>query len=77
MSNEKLLKKIFSDSLKIPQSKILDNLEYNTIPEWDSLGHMAIIANIEKEFNIMLDTDDIIDMSSFKIVKKILKKYNV
>ena len=78
MSNKKLIKKIFSESLKISISQVIDDLEYNTIPEWDSLGHMSIIANIEGNFDIMMDTDDIIDMSSFGKAKEILnKKYNV
>ena len=78
MSNVELLKKIFSESLKISFSQIIDTLEYNTISEWDSLGHMSIIANIEKTFDIMMDTDDIIDMNSFGKAKEILnKKYNV
>jgi len=78
MSNGELLKKIFSESLKISFSQIIDTLEYNTISEWDSLGHMSIIANIEKTFDIMMDTDDIIDMNSFGKAKEILnKKFNV
>ena len=78
MSNGELIKKIFSESLKISISQVIDDLEYNTIPEWDSLGHMSIIANIEGNFDIMMDTDDIIDMSSFGKAKEILnKKYNV
>ena len=71
MSNGELLKKIFSESLKISFSQIIDTLEYNTISEWDSLGHMSIIANIEKNFDIMMDTDDIIDMNSFGKAKEI------
>jgi len=78
MTNRELIIKIFSESLKISSSKVIDTLEYNTISEWDSLGHMSIIANIEKTFDIMMDTDDIIDMSTFGKAKEILNnKYNV
>ena len=44
---------------------------------WDSVGHMALIAAIEEAFGVMLDTEDIIDFSSYKKGKEILKKYNV
>lgn len=72
---EQRLKKVFSESLGIDKNQVDDGLEYNTIQEWDSVGHMSLIAAIEEEFDIMIETDDIIDMSSFKIAKKIVEKY--
>ena len=77
MANEKILRNIFIESLSILSEDVVDTLEYNTIPKWDSLGHMAIIAKIEESFNIMLDTDDIIDMSTFGKAKEILSKYGI
>ena len=77
MANEKILTNIFIESLSILSEDVVDTLEYNTIPKWDSLGHMAIIAKIEESFNIMLDTDDIIDMSTFGKAKEILSKYGI
>jgi acyl carrier protein len=47
------------------------------VAEWDSVGHMALIAILEDAFNIELDTDDIIDLSSFEKGKEILKRYGV
>ena len=44
---------------------------------WDSVGHMTLVAALEDEFDIMMDTDDIIDFSSFEVGKQILKKYDV
>jgi len=52
-------------------------LKYQDIPQWDSVGHMSLIAALEEAFDIMFDTDDIIDLSSFEKGKEILKKYNV
>jgi len=68
---------VFSDSLGVSPDLITDELEYNTIPEWDSLAHMKMIATLENSFDIMLDTDDIIDMNSIKAAKQILAKYGV
>ena len=77
MSNETILRVIFSESLAISTEEVIDSLEYNTIPKWDSLGHMSIVAKIEDTFNIMLDIDDILDMNSFGKAKEILSKYGV
>lgn len=52
----------------------LENLVYQGIEEWDSVGHMGLINILEETFSIMLETDDIIDFSSYKKGKEILKK---
>lgn len=77
MDSQQQLKKTFSEALGIPQDKVTDSLTYNTIPEWDSTAHMVLIAELENVFDVMLDTDDIIDMSSVAQAKLILQKYDV
>jgi acyl carrier protein len=52
-------------------------LEYQSIAQWDSAGHMVLMALIEDCFEIMLETDDIIDFSSFEKGREIIKKYEV
>ncbi len=74
--NEKLTK-CFVDALNIPTEEITDALAYQSIPEWDSIAHMALVAALEEAFDIMLDTDDIIGMSSVAVAKEILAKYGI
>ena len=76
MDNTARLKIAFSDALDLAQEKITDELSYGS-ETWDSVAHMALIASIESEFDIMMETDDVIDMSSFKKSKEILKKYDI
>ncbi|GLQ88544.1 acyl carrier protein [Dyella flagellata] len=75
--NNDKLHQVFADSLNIDRKRITDSLGYNTIPEWDSVAHMALIAALENDFDIMLDTDDIVDMSSVAKAREILSKYDV
>ena len=70
-------KKIFQESLNIDDKDFTESLKYNDIPEWDSIGHMTLMSALEEGFNISIDTDDIIDFSSFKKGIQILKKYKV
>ena len=77
MPNVDKYSKIFKTALNISDDKLSENLEYNEIEEWDSIGHMTLIAALEEEFKISLETDDIIEFSSFKKGMSILKKYNV
>ena len=78
MSNLKKYQKVFIDSFLIDEKKIkLNTLKYQDIQEWDSIGHMTLISNLEDQFKISVDTDDIVDFSSFKKGIKILEKYKV
>ena len=76
MSNKEKYKEIFVYSLAIKEN-FTEELKYNDIPEWDSIGHMTLMSGLEEGFNITLETDDIIDFSSFKKGIDILKKYKV
>lgn len=77
MDNQQQLVAAFSKALGIAENQIVDTLTYNTIQEWDSTAHMILIAELEDTFDVMLDTDDIIDMSSVAKAKEILAKYDV
>lgn len=77
MENLKKYKKVFIDSLNIDEKKFDQKLKYNEIPEWDSIGHMTLITNLETAFKISIENDDVLDFSSFKKGMEILKKYKV
>lgn len=76
MTNSEKYNQAFMECFEIEEDK-LTGLEYQAIPAWDSVGHMGLIAAIEDAFDIMMDTDDIIDLSSYEKGKEILAKYNV
>lgn len=76
MDNLEKYNKAFMETLDIGEEKLID-LKYQDIDNWDSVGHMSLIAVLEDTFEIMMDTDDIIDFSSYEKGKEILKKYNV
>lgn len=71
------LNQAFISALEIPANEINSELTYAQHPKWDSTGHMILIAEIESIFDIMLDTDDIIDMSSFAKAQEIIQKYGI
>ena len=77
MSTKKKYQNIFIKSLSIDSNKFNENIKYNEIPEWDSIGHMTLIGELEEEYKISFETDDIVDFSSFKKGITILKKYNI
>ena len=77
MDNKEKYKSIFIESLAIDRSKFNENIKYNEIPEWDSIGHMTLMSGLEDGFNIAIETDDIVDFSSFKKGMEILGKHKI
>jgi len=67
----------FAESFSVDKDKISESLKYQEIEEWDSIGHMLLISSLEENFKISFETDDIVDFSSYKKGKEILKKYNI
>jgi acyl carrier protein len=68
--------KIFIETFDVGED-ILPGFKYQDTPSWDSVGHMVMVAALEEAFDIMLDTDDIIDFSSYEKGLEILKRYGV
>ena len=76
-SNIEKYENAFIESFDIEKSMLNEELKYESIPEWDSVGHMTMISNLEEVFDIVMEMDDIIDFCSFEIGKEILKKYKI
>ena len=61
MQNLEKYKKIFIESLSIDNKDFNEDLKYNEIREWDSIGHMTLMSGLEEAFKISIETDDIVD----------------
>jgi acyl carrier protein len=75
--NSNKLVQAFSTALEIDPTVVKDELKYQSIPEWDSMSHMFLISELEEAFEVEIDTDDVIDMSSVAKAKEILAKYDI
>jgi acyl carrier protein len=76
MGNLKKYKNVFIKAFQIKESQ-LEGLKYQGVDEWDSVGHMGLMTDLEEAFDIEMDIDDIIDFSSFEKGMEILGKYKV
>jgi acyl carrier protein len=77
VTNKEKYDNAFMESLSLRSDQLGDALVYNAVPTWDSVAHMALMAALESQFDIMLETDDIIDFSSYPKGMQILAKYGV
>ncbi|MBK9037249.1 MAG: acyl carrier protein [Myxococcales bacterium] len=75
--NRDKLRATFREALGLPAEAPVDELAYRAVKEWDSVAHMQLVASIESAFELMLDTDDVIGMSSFAAACAIVGKHGV
>lgn len=76
MTNNQKYSLAFHTALQLGDESKVEMLSYRD-SGWDSVAHMVLMATLEEAFDIMLDTDDVIDFSSYEKGKDILKKYNI
>lgn len=76
MDNRAKYDQVFVDTFLIDLGA-LETLVYQGVSSWDSVGHMGLIAAMEEAFDIQMETEDIIEFSSYAKGKELLKKYNV
>ena len=77
MTNVEKYQDVFIQSFSVDKTQLDEKFVYESVPEWDSVGHMGMIAELEDSFDIMMEMDDIIDFSSYKKGFELLSKYEV
>ena len=77
MNNREKYDEAFIETFDLKQDQLNSGLEYQSINAWDSVGHMALIAELEDVFDIMLEMDDIVDFGSYETGIKTMQKYGV
>lgn len=77
MTNKEKYDSAFMTVFEIDAGQLTDGLQYQSIKAWDSVGHMALMAELESLFDIMLEMDDVVDFGSYNTGIKTLEKYGV
>lgn len=77
MSNLEKYTHIFTEVFRIEPSELGPAFAFREVAAWDSVAHMELISAMEDGFDILLDTEDILELTSFEAGKKILSKYGV
>jgi len=77
LTNKEKYDSAFMTVFEIDADQLTDKLKYQSINAWDSVGHMALMAELENLFDIMLEMDDVVDFGSYETGLKTLEKYGV
>ena len=74
---ESQVKEIIARVLNVPLERITDELSSGDIPEWDSVGNLAIISTIEQELELEFPLEDLFDLTSVRsLVEEVDKLSN-
>ncbi len=74
---EQKLKQIMSNIFETEEDEITDDSSMDNIEKWDSLKHINLIIAIEEQFGISIDEDEMVEMTSFTKIKRILRDNGV
>ena len=69
------LRDAFAQAFALEPDFDIHSMKYGEVECWDSTAHMVLVAEIEAAFDIMLSTEDVIDLSSFEKAEEIVAKY--
>lgn len=73
--NEEALQSAFRETLDLPGNTDFNTLAFAKTEGWDSIAHMRLIVKIEEKFGIMMQTSDVLALSSYLVAKDIISKY--
>jgi acyl carrier protein len=68
------LKDFLAGQFNVGKDSIREDLSFGDLPQWDSLGHMSLMAAIEDQFGVEVNADAIADLVNFKAIHDFLKK---
>lgn len=77
MTNRDKYDQIFKETFNLSDKDLNELLEYQSVKEWDSVGHMSLVSALEEAFDIMLEMDDIVDFGTYHTGIETMRKYGV
>jgi len=63
------VKEIMAKVFKMDASSIADDVQQKYIEEWDSLAHLNLVLELESEFNVSFEPEDIKEMTSLELIE--------
>jgi acyl carrier protein len=77
MSNIGKYNEVFKSVFNVQEDVLKDNFSQPNVANWDSVTHLTLVTTLEEEFDIMFDTDDILNLNSYEMGKEILARLDV
>lgn len=71
---EKEILEIISSSLGVDESVLTMDLSIGDIPEWNSIGNLAMIAALEEKLGIEIPMEDLFELTDIRSIISEVKK---
>jgi acyl carrier protein len=75
--DQEKLQGVFYAVFKLAPGTDLSGIRPNETPQWDSLGHVTLVAALESEFNVNLDMADALRITSFDVAREVLEQHGI
>ncbi|HEU4565862.1 MAG TPA: acyl carrier protein [Gemmatimonadaceae bacterium] len=66
------LEEVIASVLRIPAERVTDALEYDAVPEWDSMGHVGLMLALEGEYGIAISDETVLELTSVRAIRAYL-----
>ncbi len=77
MTNLERLRECFRNALGAAAGERLEQLSYGAAPAWDSVTHIALVAELEAAFAVELTPEDIVAITDYGKVREALGRHGV
>lgn len=77
MTNLEQYNRIFRETFSVEDQDLDTDFSYENVAEWTSIRQLALINELEDAFDLMFDTEDILNLKSYEIGKEIMRKNGI
>lgn len=77
MNNLERYNMVFVETFGVDKTQLNENFNNQETAIWDSVAHMNLISMLEENFDIFMDTEDIMELTSYSKGKDLLGKYGI
>ncbi len=67
------LDQLIAETLKIAPAEVADDLAYGGLPAWDSLAHVSLMLQLEAEYDIEIDEDMMVELTSVAAIRNFVQ----
>jgi citrate synthase len=66
------LEQVVATALGVPVGAVTDELEFNGVPEWDSLNHVNLMLELERVYRVEIGEEQMVELSSVAAIRDFL-----
>ena len=69
------LPNVVANALRVDPAALNDDLEFNSIPEWDSINHVALILSLEETYGLTISDDQIVELTRYRAIREYIEAH--